>query len=436
MIASTAAGEAMVTRSGSRVLIRNARIFDGVADDLLNGHVLIDGTTIASVSADEPDTAGAIVIDAEQRVLMPGLTDAHAHLVPMSNTILQLQVSNLGLIFARTLAEARRTLLRGFTTIRDMGGDTAGVKAAIDQGVAEGPRIYPSQAMISQTSGHGDFGLPYDLTPSLGGPTSRGEQLGITRVVDGVDRVLAAVRQELKLGASQIKLMAGGGVSSFYDHLDTLQFTAAEMRAAVDAASDWGTYVAVHAYSSDAVRRALEAGVRSIEHAHLADEDTVKLIGDHDAWLSTQPWADDDHAFPDPYRAQKNALVRDGVGRLYAWAKEHGVKTAFGTDILFDPEHTYRQITMLPRLAEYMTPVEALRMATSGNAELFRLSGERDPYGAAPLGVIRAGAWADLLVVDGDPTTDLTVLVDYEKTLVLIMKDGRVVKNTLAASVD
>lgn len=231
---------------------------------------------------------------------MPGLTDAHAHLVPMSNTILQLHASNLGLIYARTLAEAKKTLLRGFTTIRDMGGDSVGVKQAIDQGVADGPRIYPSRAMISQTSGHGDFGLPYDPTPSLGGPSSRGEQIGMTQVADGADCVLAAVREQLKLGATQIKLMAGGGVSSFYDHLDTLQFTAAEMRAAVDAAADWGTYVAVHVYNRDGVRRAVESGVQCIEHGHLMDEETVKFMADHGAWLSTQPWAEEDHHFPRP----------------------------------------------------------------------------------------------------------------------------------------
>lgn len=423
----------MNTQPG-RILIRNARIFDGMSDGLVDGHVLVDGAKIASVSSEEPTAADVTVVDAGRRVLMPGLTDAHAHLVPMANTLQQLLVSNPGLIFARTLAEARRTLLRGFTTIRDMGGDVVGVKQAIDQGIVEGPRIYPSRAMISQTSGHGDFGLPYDASPSLGGPLSRGDQMGITRVADGADRVLAAVREQLKLGASQIKLMAGGGVQSFYDHLDTLQFTPAEMRAAVDAAADWGTYVAVHVYNTDGVRRALEAGVRCIEHGHLVDEDTVKLIADHDAWLSTQPWAEDDHYFPDAYRAEKNRHVCEGVEQLYAWAQQHDVKTAYGTDILFEPEHTHRQITMFPRLVNYMTPVEALRMATSGNAELFHLSGERDPYGEARLGVIEPGAWADLLVVDGDPTTDLSVLADYEQTLVLIVKNGRIVKNTLGST--
>lgn len=421
----------MATQAANQVLIRNAKVFDGVADGLVDGHVLVDGDKIASVSPQEPSTAGATVIDAGERVLMPGLTDAHVHLMGMSNTVLQLHINNMGLIFARTLAEAEKTLLRGFTTVRDMGGDVVGVKQAIDEGLAVGPRIYPSQAMVSQTSGHGDFGLPYDPTPSLGGPPSRGDRIGFTRVADGPERVLAAVREQLKVGASQIKLMAGGGVASFYDHLDTEQFIPDEMRAAVQAATDWGTYVGVHVYNKNGVRRAIEAGVRSIEHGHLVDEETVKFMADHDVWLSTQPWAEHDHNFPDPARAEKNRRVCEGVEQLYAWAQKYGVKTAYGTDILFEPDASDRQITMFPRLAEFMTPVEALRMATSGNAELFHLSGEQDPYGEARLGVIEPEAWADLLVVDGDPTKDLSILADYHNTLVVIMKGGQIHKNTL-----
>lgn len=422
----------MVAQPANRVLIRNARVFDGLSEHLVDGHVLVEGDKIASVSPQEPNADGATVLDASQRVLMPGLTDAHAHLMGMANTIVQLYTDNMGLIFARTLAEAEKTLLRGFTTVRDMGGDVVGVKQAIDQGLADGPRIYPSQAMVSQTSGHGDFGLPYDPSPSLGGPLSRGDRIGFTRVADGPERVLAAVREQLKLGASQVKLMAGGGVASFYDHLDTEQFTPDEMRAAVQAAADWGTYVGVHVYNTNGVRRAIEAGVRSIEHGHLMDEETVKVVADHDVWLSTQPWAEHDHNFPDPGRADKNRQVCEGVEQLYSWSKQYGVKTAYGTDILFEPDASDRQITMFPRLAEFMTPVEALKMATSVNAELFRLSGERDPYGKALLGVIQPGAWADLLLVDGDPTKDLSVLADYYTTLVVIMKGGQIHKNTLA----
>lgn len=374
---------------------------------------------------------GVRVIDGGGRVAMPGLTDAHVHLMGAGNTVVQLATADLGLVYANTLAEARRMLLRGFTAVRDMGGNLAGVKVAIDRGVAEGPRIYPSLAMVSQTGGHGDFAPVYEPPPSLGGRPSRGDEIGFTRVADGPALVLAAVREQLKRGASQVKLTAGGGVSSLYDPLDTTQFTEEEMRAAVRAADDWGTYVAVHVYTDDAVRRAVDAGVRSIEHAHLVEEDTVRLLADHEVWLSTQPFAEHDHTFREPHQVAKNRQVCSGTDRLLGWARKHGVKTAFGTDLLFEPAATDRQIEMLVRLADHMTPLEALTMATSTNAELFRLSGGRDPYGDAPLGVLRPGAWADLLVVDGDPTSDLAVVRDHRRSLRLVVANGRVVKNTL-----
>jgi imidazolonepropionase-like amidohydrolase len=416
----------------NRVLIRDVRIFDGRHDEVTSGHVLIVGDRIEEVSANEISVGDANVIEGGGRVLMPGLTDAHVHLMGSGNTTPELMTANLGLIYANTFAEARRMLSRGFTTIRDIGGDVVGVKAAIDAGTMPGPRIYPSQAMISQTGGHGDFGPIYEAPTALGGHPSRGETIGFVRVADGPDRVLAAVREQLKAGASQIKLMAGGGVASLYDPLDTKQFTAAELRAAVQAAEDWGTYVAVHVYNSEGVRRAVDAGVKSIEHAHLVDEDTVHYLAENNVWLSTQPFAEHDHHYPNPHQATKNRDVCAGTDRLFRWAQLHGVKTAFGTDLLFEPDTTDRQIEMLVRLADYMTPIEALKMVTSTNTELFRLSGERDPYRDAHLGVIEQGAWADLLVIDGDPTINLGVLTDYKNTITVIIKNGDIFKNTLA----
>ena len=416
-----------------RVLIRNVRIFDGLDDEVSAGHVLIVGDRIEQISATEITEDGATVIDGGGRTLMPGMSDAHVHLMGSGNTAPQLMTANLGLVYANTLAEAARTLSRGFTTIRDIGGDVVGVKAAIDAGTFPGPRIYPSQAMISQTGGHGDFGPIYEAPTALGGRPSRGETIGFVRVADGPDRVLAAVREQLKAGACQIKLMAGGGVASQYDPLDTTQFTPAELCAAVQAAQDWGTYVAVHVYNSEGVRRAVDAGVKSIEHAHLVDEDTVRYLAEKGVWLSTQPFAEHDHHYPDPNQAAKNREVCTGTGRLFAWAQKYGVKTAFGTDLLFEPESTDRQIEMLVRLADHMRPIDALKMVTSANTELFRLSGERDPYGAAHLGVIKEGAWADVLVIDGDPTVDLSVLSDYARSIKVIIKNGQIFKNALAA---
>lgn len=415
----------------SRLLIRNARVFDGVHLELSRSDVAILGGKIERVKPDIADSPEVRVIDAAGKIVIPGLTDAHVHLMGAANTILAMETSNLGTLYATTIAEARRTLMRGFTTVRDMGGDMAGLRVAVDRGTIDGPRIYPSQAIVSQTSGHGDFSRSYDAPPSLGGPISRGDQIGFTRVVDGPDLVLAAVREQLKRGATQVKLAAGGGVSSLFDPLYTRQFTSEELTAAVRAASDYGTYVAVHVYNDEGVQRAVESGVRSIEHAHLISEDIVRYLSEHGVWLSTQPWQEDDHEFSDPVNATKNREVSEGSERLILWAREHGVKTAFGTDVLFEPHATDRQINMLARLGRMLSPLEALRMATSTNAELFRMAGERDPYREAPLGVIEEGAWADLLVVEGDPTASLDFLVDYEKNLSVIVKDGRVVKNLL-----
>jgi imidazolonepropionase-like amidohydrolase len=415
-----------------RLLVKNVRIFDGLADRLIAGHVLIEGQKIAAVEASPiAEDQHTTVIDGADKVLMPGMSDAHVHLIGMANTFIDMMMASQSQLIASTLARAKDTLLRGFTTVRDMAGDTAGIKNVIDGQPALGPRIYPSQAAISQTAGHGDFGFVYERPTALGGEESRAEQIGMMRVADGEERVLAAVREQLRQGASQIKLMVGGGVTSMYDPLYTLQYTPRELRAAVGAAEDYGTYVATHVYTVAGIHRAVDAGVKSIEHGHLADEPTIAMLAERDVWLSTQPFAEHDHNFPNPDNAAKNREICGGTDRVYRWAKKHGVKTAWGTDLLFEPESAGKQSEMMTRLGDYFTNVEALKIVTSGNAGLFRLSGERDPYKAAKLGEISAGAWADVLLINGDPTADLTLLSAPEKNIAVIVKDGTIVKNTL-----
>lgn len=420
--------------SGNRLVFRNVRVFDGTSGELTPGDVLIDGDRIVGVSTspvgDDPGRA-TIEIDGGNRVLMPGLCDAHVHLVGNANSYADMIAGTVAHIALNGLAEAKNMLLRGFTAVRDMAGDTGSIKSVIDRGLFDGPRIYPSQAAISQTGGHGDFGFVYECPTALGGNQSRAEEIGFMRVADGEDRVLAAVREQLKRGASQIKLMVGGGAASMYDPLYTVQFVERELRAAVDAATDYGTYVATHVYNVTGIRRALGAGVKSIEHGHLADEETVALIAEKDAWLSMQPFALGDHHYPDPERAEKDRQVCGGVENVYGWAKKHGVKTAWGTDLLLEPQIAGRQSEMAARLGDHYTNLEALRMLTSGNAELFRLAGERDPYRQKRFGVIDKNAWADVLLVDGNPLEDLNLLADPGKNLPVIVKNGRVVKNIL-----
>ncbi|MCG7594417.1 amidohydrolase family protein [Mycobacterium sp. PSTR-4-N] len=411
------------------LLIKNVRIFDGLSDRTTDGHVLIQGRTIAAVERSPiAENDHTVVIDGAGRTLMPGMIDAHVHLVGMSNSLLNLAMGSQTLLAATALAGATDTLMRGFTTVRDMAGDTAGLKAVIDARPALGPRIYPSQAALSQTGGHGDFGFVYERPTALGGNESRAEQIGFMRVADGPDRVLAAVREQLKLGASQIKLMVGGGAASLYDPLYTVQFTPAEIRAAVQAAADYGTYVATHVYNVTGIRRAVEAGVKSIEHGHLADEPTIAMLAEREVWLSTQPFAEHDHTFANPDSAEKNREICAGTDQLFGWAATQGVRLAWGTDLLFEPEHVGLQSAMLVRLGEYMSAVTALKLVTSGNAALLRMAGDRDPYRSARLGEITVGAWADVLLVDGDPTTDLTLLGDPAANLHTIVRDGVIVK--------
>lgn len=423
------------TAGSGRIIFRNVSVFDGVnihpvesADVLVeNAHVVAISTS--PIAGDQPD--GTIEIHGDGKFLMPGLSDAHVHLMGNANTMVDFLQGPTGVLYGNTIAEAKRMLLRGFTTVRDMGGDTAPVKSLIDRGVFEGPRIFPSQAMISQTSGHADFSFVYDTPEEFGGRPSRTEDIHFTRIADGVPRVLAAVREQLRQGASQIKLTLGGGAASMYDPLNTLQYTPDEIRAAVQAAGDYGTYVATHVYTPAGIARAVESGVKSIEHGHLADEATVALIGQAQVWLSMQPFAETDHHYPDPVRAGKNAEICRGTGQVYEWARKHGVKTAWGTDLLLEPQSAPQQSIMAARLGEHYSNVEALTMLTSGNAALFEMAGERNTYRDGKLGVIEKGSWADLLLVDGDPIADLSLIGDPETNFKLIVKAGQIVKNTL-----
>ena len=415
----------------SRTLITNARVFDGMGDELTGPvSVLIVENRIEQISPDPINPKGAAVVDAGGRTLMPGLIDAHVHLAVSAITPTDLLTGDavyIGLVSGKA---AHEMLLRGFTSVRDLGGPTLGLKRAIDRGVLPGPRIWPCGSIISQSGGHGDFRLPVEM-PSDGRMTYL-ERLGAIAIADSPDDVRKRVREQLALGATQIKLMVGGGVSSSYDPLDVTQYSVQEIRAAVEAAENWGTYVTVHAYTPRAVRQALEAGVKCIDHGQLLDEATAKLIADKGAWWSLQPFLDDGNSpYPkgSPQRAKHEEMMR-GTDVAYRLAKKLGIKVAFGSDVVMDPPATRRQGQDLVNLTKWFTPVEALRMATSGNAELLALSGPRNPYPGI-VGVVEPGALADLIVVDGDPITDLKLLADPDRNIRLVMKDGKIYKNTL-----
>ena len=325
-------------------------------------------------------------IDCGGRAVIPGLIDAHWHSTLVGVTQTQAMAADIGFIHLMAGREAGATLMRGFTTVRDTGGPAFGLQLAIDRGVLPGPRIFPSGAMISQTSGHGDFRLLNEL-PRVAGDLSHSELAGVAAIADGRDEVLRRTREQLMKGASQIKIMAGGGVSSLYDPLDTMQYLEEEMRAAVEAAADWGTYVCAHVYTPGGIQRALRAGVKSIEHGQLADSETIAMMRDAGAWWSIQPFLADEDANPksDPRQQAKQLEVAEGTVRAFEEGRDAGVRMAFGTDILMNPRGAASQGRQLAKLTRFMTPLEALHMATGAAGELLALSGDRAPYDG-PLG--------------------------------------------------
>ena len=414
-------------------LFVNVNVFDGASLSIReNVSVLVSGNKIAAIASGTMATPnGAKVIDGGGRTLMPGLIDNHVHIFMAGSSQAQLldPKTTFEMLEATAADEVKNMLLRGYTSVRDVGGPVFGLKRMIDQGKTIGPRIYPSGALISQTSGHGDFRMPEDRAHRFGGSFTKGELLGVGFIADGRDEVLTATRENLRAGASQIKVMAGGGAASAYDPLDVAQYTLDELKAAVDAAGDWNTYVTVHAYTPKAVRRAIEAGVRCIEHGQLLDEETVKYVAAKGVWLSLQSLDEAPPTAPENVQAKKKQVV-DGTANAFTWAKKYKVKLAFGTDLMFDPKQMTKQSTDILKLKQWFTAAEVLKLMTHDNAQLLALSGPRNPY-PGKLGVIETGALADMILVDGDPIANLELVADPEKNFKLIMKDGKIFKKTL-----
>ena len=434
LIFSGAQAIAQDAQPENQVLIKNVRVFDGVNDGLSSPtNVLIVGNKISRISADAKASDNATVIDGDGRVLMPGIIDAHTHLMFSGITFPELlfQRTSYGTIQGTLIA--RDTLMNGVTTVRDMAGDVFGVKRAIDDGSIPGPRVYPSGAMISQTSGHADFRLPVQANPMFGGPLPVPDQKGHGAQVDGVPQMLAAAREQLRLGASQIKLAVGGSVSGINDPLDTTQFTLEEIQAAVAAAENWGTYVTVHGYTIRAVNQAIDGGVKSIEHGQLLDKPTLERMAKEGVWLSIQPFTLCHEDSLSPAQNAKQAIVCQGTGQVYEWIKKMPkLKVVHGTDIFISPGPgigVSEEVEQMERLLKWFTPYEILKMSTGNATELLQLSGPRNPYPGV-IGRVQEGALADLLLVEGNPLEDLKAVTDRDN-LKIIMKDGKIYKNSI-----
>ncbi|MCW3172360.1 metal-dependent hydrolase family protein [Shewanella subflava] len=415
------------------ILFTNVNVFDGVNADLIkNANVVVTGNKITSVSTEPLAVAGGMVIDGGGRTLMPGLTDCHWHNMAayMGADVFTAGLGRLNLVAADG---AEKTLMRGFTSVRDPGGPVFELKEAIDEGLFPGPRIYAAGAMISQTSGHADFRRPIDIPQSYSRDLTPLEVAASVSIADGRAQVMQRVRENLMRGAAFIKLMGGGGVASPSDPLDVSQYTVGEIEAAVEVAENWGTYVTVHSYSAKAIQNAIRGGVRNVEHGQMIDKETAKLMQKTDTSVCLQPFYDDEDAVPFPpgsFQQGKYHEMISGTDTAFELAKKYDLLFGFGTDTQGMPALVERQGAMLAKLTRYFKPWEVLKIATSQNYQIFKRSGPRDPY-PGENGVVREGAYADLLLVDGNPLENIDLIADPHKNFVLIMKDGKIYKNTL-----
>jgi imidazolonepropionase-like amidohydrolase len=415
------------------ILITNVNVFNGVDEKLHPGlDVLIKGNRIEAVGEDLAVPEGATVIDGGGRTLTPGFIDAHTH-IQWNVGVPSFLDSPPDYHAALALVETRNMLHRGFTTARDVGGSVWGVKKAIDEGHHPGPRIYSSGAAIGMTAGHGDYRTCNCLPRQLGGPAETEiERLGMCVFADGVPEMLTACRMQFRNGAHFLKLFVGGAVSGKYDPLDVVEYSLEEVKAAAGEARRWNTYLAVHTYTDVATRQAIEAGAKTLEHANLISEDTVKLAVEKRCYISAQAALFLSPA-PDSFTPAQKARQKqaaEGLDNLMRLCKKHGAKVGFGTDMVGDLELKKLQSTEFTLRRKWFSPAEILKQATSVNGEILALSGPRNPY-PGKLGVIEVGALADLLVIDGDPLEDISILTRPDESLVLIMKDGKIYKNSL-----
>ena len=425
----------------SRKLIINANVFDGRHPELKeNAKIVIENNLVKEIVQGDISTENFDeIIDAKNLTVIPGLTDAHVHVShsgggpsPDENIV-------------RSVRFAKDMLLRGFTTVRDAGGITYGLKVNIDNGYLDGPRIYPSNAYISQTSGHGDIResrAERRITDGI--YSSPGLNSRASLIADGVPEVLRAVRENLFLGASQIKIMAGGGCSSNYDPIQTVQFTFEEMKAAADAAADYGTYVMAHLYTSKSIQRAARAGIKSFEHTNLMDDEAAELLASlPDIWVMPGPQFSRQRPQPDLSTLadaererflklkQKGEFVSAGEAKATEAINKYNLNIVFGTDSFGDPDLVDKYqledfIYFKKRFGNWKT----LLAATGNINELIKLTTYQNPYPDGKIGVLEEGSYADILVIDGNPVEDVSVLAD-RNNIKLIMKDAKIYKNTL-----
>ncbi len=410
----------------NRVLIKNCLLFNGISDDLREGvSILVEDDRIKEIAEGTITAGDALALDAGGRFVMPGLIDAHFHALAADPDIGRLDQMPRYLLAQHARKYLEAALMRGFTSVRDAGGADYGLALAVKSRLIEGSRVFFSGKALSQTGGHADFRTVGKDDPPLCLCGQSSNVMGI--VADGVTEVRKAAREQLRSGATQIKIMASGGVASPTDPIWNLQYSEEEIRAIVWEAASWRTYVMAHAYTPEAIRRCVDYGVKTVEHVNLIDEDTARFCAERGAWavptLVTYEALESDGPELGMPQVSLDKLkhVREVGLRSLEILKAAGTQMGFGTDLL-GAMHRYQSREFLIR-SEVLSPLEILCSATSENARMMNVEGE--------FGVIAEGAVADIIVVDGNPLEDLGVLQGEGEHIPLIMKDGEIFKNAL-----
>ncbi|WP_163808567.1 amidohydrolase family protein [Pseudodesulfovibrio sp. JC047] len=416
------------------LLIKNVNIFDGTHDQLKKGmSVLIKGNTIVEISTNFTVPHNTKIIDGGGRTLTPGFIDIHTHL-QFNVGPHEFMAAPADYHGALALWEANNTLMRGFTTMRDVGGSVWGVKRAIDEGYFPGPRLYSSGSVIGMTAGHGDYRTTNTFPRQLGGASETEiERLGMTYFADGVPEVLSASRTVMRSGAAFIKMFVGGAVSGLYDPLDVAEYSLEEIKAAAHEADRWNTYLAVHTYTDKATMTSIEAGAKTLEHCNLIGEKTVKHAVKNGCYISAQTGvylSPAPESFT-PAQVARQQQAAEGLDNLLTLCQKHKAKVAFGCDLLASLASKETQCTEFVNRTKWFSNVEILKQATSVNGEILALSGPRNPY-PGKLGVIEKGALADVLLINGNPLKDLDLLLNPDENIAVIVKDGKVYKDTLS----
>jgi imidazolonepropionase-like amidohydrolase len=443
---------ALPVLAADQLLFKNVNVFDGTSDKLAMGmDVLVDGNLIGKIGKGLSADEGATVVDGGGRTLMPGLIEGHGHLMMNGNSLADIENNrNWEELASRAAAKADMALMSGFTSWRDMGGMGAGLKKTIDAGLLKGPRIYPSGAFIGPTGSHADFRNFTTPNETVYGANSSGSRLGLTFTADDAGMIKAGARQNFMQGATQIKIMSSGGVASAFDPWQLDAYSAEEIQAAVEVADAYGSYVGSHAYSKKSILRCLENGVKTIEHGFSFDGEIAALMKKKGAYMTTNT-----HAFSpelgkieaissSPAAARKAASATATFAGWVNNVRKYRPKLGFQADCVGGIESCKRQTDHEIWLsANLLDNHYTLKSLTSVNGEILALTGDTlNPYPAGKLGVIEEGAYADILLVDGNPLEDITAIGGSEQwfdapardgieTIRIIMKDGVIYKNSL-----